>query len=135
MSTGANPHILVVDDDPLTRRMLEILLKSEGYATTTAADGLEAAAYAATDRYDLVITDYFMPERDGIELIRSLRRRVGGLRILLISAYPESEMRKAILNEEGVEFLAKPFRTADLLARVRAALIAAPQSPAAAGDS
>ncbi len=125
MTSRTAPHVLVVEDDPLTRRMLGVLLASAGITSTTAADGLEATSYAATDRFDLVITDFSMPERNGVELIRTLRHRLGGVPVLMISAYPESEIRKEGLDDAGVEFVAKPFRTADLLAKVRAALAGA----------
>lgn len=112
-------HILVTDDDAEMRKWIDALLADAGYRVTTAADGLEAASYAATDHFDLLITDFAMPERNGVELIRSLRRHAPVARILLVSAYGEAEIRRAGLDDPDVTFLAKPLERESFLARVR----------------
>lgn len=78
-------RILVIDDEPLVREMLEVRLSRGGHEVVVAADGDKAMALHRKDPADLVITDIFMPEKDGIETIQEMLRDNPDLRIIAIS--------------------------------------------------
>ena len=77
--------ILVIDDDPQVRELLSRVLEREGYDTCVAADGAEGLDVAREQRPDLVITDIFMPEREGLTTIMDLKRIRPGMGIIAIS--------------------------------------------------
>ncbi|MGB6540064.1 MAG: response regulator [Xanthobacteraceae bacterium] len=68
------PHILVIDDDKLVREATQILLRARGYEVSVAADGKSGIAAAEAGRFDVVIVDLFMPEMDGLSVMRAIRR-------------------------------------------------------------
>jgi CheY-like chemotaxis protein len=118
--------ILVVDDDPGLREILELALYSEGYSVLVARDGLEALATIEDELPSLVLLDWMMPRLDGPGFARELDRR--GLRgrvpILLLTAANGAEERAAQISAESV--LAKPFELPDLLGEVDRLAGAAP---------
>ena len=84
--TVSHPHILVVDDDPDMLRSLTVLLESCGYTVAVAEDGSSALQQLASDRKtDVVLTDLYMPNTDGLELILALREAQGALPIVAMS--------------------------------------------------
>ena len=78
-------RILVIDDEPLVRQMLEVRLTRAGHEVVTAPDGEEAIAVHNSQAAELVITDIFMPEKDGLETIQELRRETPELKIIAVS--------------------------------------------------
>jgi signal transduction histidine kinase/ActR/RegA family two-component response regulator len=120
---GQGPRMLVVDDDPLVLRFICTVLDGAGFCTRSAAGAAEAlVAYTAPgEPFRLVLADVAMPQMNGYELVRRLRRHDSDVNVLFIS----SEARPAgALDEEMVRYplLAKPFRAEGLLQAVRAAL-------------
>ena len=115
-----NEHVLVVDDDPPVRRMLERTLAAEGHAVTTAADG--GAALAAVERAapDLVILDVAMPGIDGLAVTQRLRGKGVTAPILLLTARDAVSDRVEGLDAGADDYLTKPFAVEELIARVRA---------------
>jgi len=118
----AAPAILVVDDDPPIRRMLERTLAAEGYGVRTAADG--GAALAAVERSvpDLIVLDVAMPGVDGLAVARRLRGKGLGMPILMLTARDGVPDRVAGLDAGADDYLVKPFAVQELSARVRALL-------------
>ena len=114
--------ILVVDDDGPVRRMLERTLAAEGYDVSGAVDG--GAALAAIERAapDLLVLDVGLPGLDGLAVCRRLRSKGLGLPILLLTARGAVPDRVAGLDAGADYYLAKPFATEELIARVRALL-------------
>jgi two-component system, OmpR family, response regulator MprA len=114
--------VLVVDDDPPIRRMLERTFSAEGYAVATAADG--GAALAAVERSapDLIVLDVAMPGLDGLAVCRRLRRAGHALPILLLTARDAVADRVAGLDAGADDYVVKPFAPEELLARARALL-------------
>jgi two-component system, OmpR family, KDP operon response regulator KdpE len=113
--------VLAVDDDKPILRLLEITLHSEGFRVVTAESGEEAVVQAATSRPDLVILDLGLPDMDGAEVLRRIREWSSVAVLILSARSAESEIVGA-LDGGADDYLVKPFRTAELLARVRAAL-------------
>jgi two-component system response regulator MprA len=115
-------HLLIVDDDPPIRRMLERTLAAEGYDVTVAADG--GAGLAAVERSlpDLIILDVAMPGLDGLAMARRLRAKGLPVPILFLTARDSISDRVDGFDAGGDDHLVKPFAVPELLVRVRALL-------------
>lgn len=112
--------ILIAEDDQHIREGLDHLLRTEGYATCTAADGAEALTLFASEAPDFVLLDIMMPKMDGYQVCREIRRQVETIPIIFISAKSE-EIDKVIGLELGADdFIMKPFGTREVIARIRA---------------
>jgi len=114
-------RILVVDDDPHLREVLRYSLAREGYQVSEAVDGLAALERLAQDRFDLVVLDVLMPELDGLEVCRQLRR-ISDVPIVFLSSKGEEIDRVLGLEMGGDDYLTKPFSPRELVSRVRAVL-------------
>jgi two-component system, OmpR family, KDP operon response regulator KdpE len=123
--TRTLPLILVVDDDPSIRQTLVRELALAGYDAIAAADGVAGGELFAERRPDLVITDLAMPNMNGIELCRQLRK-VSQVPILVLSVRGEERSKIEALDSGADDYITKPFSTGELLARIRAALRRAP---------
>jgi signal transduction histidine kinase len=119
--------ILVVEDDPRVRTVTVRALRAAGHRVLVAGNGSEALGIAAGEpgAVHLVVTDVVMPGMSGRAVVDALRARRPGLRALFVSGYPQEVIARRGVLEGGVEFLAKPFTPAVLVARVRALLDAA----------
>ncbi|MEW1654139.1 MULTISPECIES: response regulator transcription factor [unclassified Streptomyces] len=120
--TALQRTVLVVEDDPGVRSTLDQLLRFEGYRVRVACDGLEALGLLEQERPDLAVVDVVMPGLDGLGLCRMLRRRGDRLPILVLTARHEVGDRVAGLDAGADDYLAKPFATEELFARIRALL-------------
>src|SRR4051812_17960317 len=116
------PRVLVVEDEPKMRRILQRDLAAEGYDVTAAATGDEGQAALAGGGFDAVVLDWLLPGRDGLEVLTDLRRTGSRVPVLLLTARDAVEDRVAGLDRGADDYLVKPFATAELLARVRALL-------------
>jgi two-component system OmpR family response regulator len=114
-------HVLIVDDEAHIREVVEYALRREGFRVTIAVDGQAALALAASDPPDLVVLDVMLPEIDGLEVCRALRRR-SRAPIVFLSARAEEVDRIVGLEIGGDDYLTKPFSPRELVARVRAVL-------------
>jgi two-component system response regulator MprA len=115
-------HVLVVDDDPPIRRMLERTLAADGYAVDAAADGGAALASVERSAPDLVVLDIARPGMDGLTVCRRLRQAGFALPILFLTARDAVHDRVIGLDAGADDYLVKPFAAEELLARVRALL-------------
>lgn len=114
-------RILIVDDEPSITEFVSYALKREGYAPDVVANGEDAFALAAKNKYDLFILDIMLPGMDGYELCRRLRAKTT-VPVLFLSAR-DTELDKVVgLEIGGDDYLAKPFGVRELIARVRALL-------------
>jgi signal transduction histidine kinase len=113
--------ILVVDDDRLNVRILSNILKSEGYALADASSGEEALEVYETFSPDLVLLDVIMPGINGFDACREIRKRHGdsSAPIIFITAKSESDDIVEGLSAGGIDYLPKPFRAKEALARIR----------------
>ena len=122
--------ILIIDDEVQIRRLLEITLSSNGYKIISAASGKEGITKAVTHTPVLIILDLGLPDDDGLEILKSLREWYQKSIIILSVRSSEEDIVKA-LDCGANDYLTKPFRTGELLARIRASIR---QKPGAADN-
>lgn len=115
-------HILVVDDDKNTRRLMQAVLEADGYTVLTACDGEQALALMDTEHVDLVVLDVMMPNMDGYEFTRELRQSNSELPILMVSAKQLPADRKQGFLVGTDDYMTKPVDTEEMLLRIRALL-------------
>jgi two-component system KDP operon response regulator KdpE len=113
--------ILIIDDEVQIRRLLEISLTSSGYKTIFASDGKGGIASAATHSPSLIILDLGLPDIDGLDLLVKLREWFTKPIIVLTVRNSEDDIISA-LDKGANDYLTKPFRSGELLARVRTAI-------------
>ncbi|MBV8520100.1 MAG: response regulator transcription factor [Acidobacteria bacterium] len=114
-------RILLVEDDPKTRSMVELYLQRDGYEVATAADGVRALELAREREPHLVILDLMLPRLDGFAVCRALRE-AGGPAVIMVTARSTEEDTLAGLDLGADDYVTKPFSPRELMARVRAVL-------------
>ena len=121
--SGSGMRLLVVENDPAALRVLSVYLERDGHTVMPASNGREALQVALEKRPQVVVTDWAMPEMDGLEMVRALRRSDEGQRMQVILLTEKSEEQRVIeAFDAGIdEFINRPFNPRILLARVRAA--------------
>ena len=113
--------ILVIDDEVQIRRLLEITLSSNGFRISEAGNGKEGLIAAATHHPALIILDLGLPDTDGIEILKKIREWYQKPVIILSVKNSEDDIISALDNGAN-DYLTKPFKTGELLARIRVAL-------------
>lgn len=113
--------ILVIDDEVQIRRLLEITLSSNGFKISEAGTGREGLVFAATHHPALIILDLGLPDIDGIEILKKIREWYQKPIIILSVKNSEDDIINALDNGAN-DYLTKPFKTGELLARIRVAL-------------
>jgi DNA-binding response OmpR family regulator len=114
--------ILVVEDDRKLAQFVQRVLAEAGLTADICADGAQALAQVAVETYDAVLLDWTLPGMDGLELCREVRRRGLSTPVMMISARERVEQRVLALESGADDYLVKPFKMAELVARVRALL-------------
>src|SRR5204862_2945916 len=128
------PQVLVVDDEPNIRELVQVALKFHGCAVSTAADGMDAIRQAEALRPDLIVLDVVMPDLDGFEVCRRLRAMGNEVPVIFLTARDTSSDTVTGLALGGDDYVTKPFSVEALVARVRAVLRRAARS-GASGDA
>jgi DNA-binding response OmpR family regulator len=115
-------RILIVEDEPAIAFTLENDLEAEGYEIAVVADGVEAVRRALSEPFDLILLDVMLPNKDGFEVCRELRR--GGLttRIIMLTAKTQEAEKILGLDMGADDYVTKPFSPRELRARIRAML-------------
>ncbi len=121
-------RILIAEDTPQIVRFLTKGLRAEGHATTAVDDGDLAFELALTGQFDLMLLDLGLPGRDGLSVLTELRRRRVRLPIIVLTARGSSEDVVAGLDGGADDYMSKPFRLPELLARVRLRLRSEPSA-------
>ncbi|QFG68014.1 MtrAB system response regulator MtrA [Ornithinimicrobium pratense] len=114
-------RVLVVDDDQALAEMLGIVLRKEGYEVATCGDGARALPMIRQFRPDLVLLDVMLPSMDGVEVCRLLRAE-SGVPVVMLTARTDTKDVVAGLEAGADDYVVKPFKPQELLARVRARL-------------
>lgn len=124
----ADAHILIVDDDGQLRQLVAKFLRGQGYRVTGVRDGREMNDTLKLVVFDLIILDVMLPGPSGLDLCRELRK-ISSTPIMMLTAKGDETDRVVGLELGADDYLAKPFSTRELLARVRALLRRASVSP------
>lgn len=115
------PEILIIDDEPQIRKLLEISLESNDYKVISAENAKQGILLAANHAPDLILLDLGLPDKSGHEVLKELRTWFNKAIIILSVINNENDIVSA-LDNGATDYLTKPFRTAELLARIRVAL-------------
>jgi DNA-binding NtrC family response regulator len=114
--------VLIIDDEAAIRESLQTLLEFEGYSVDTASDGMEGLQRIAERPFDLVLLDFALPERNGIEILQEIRERDAELPVIMITAYGTVENAVNAMQAGATNFIQKPWDNEKLLADVRTAV-------------
>lgn len=117
----ADKEVLIIDDEPQIRKLLDISLVSNGYSVIKASNAQQGLDAAAAHTPDIIILDLGLPDEDGHSVLKSLRTWFTNPIIILSVQDSESEIIHA-LDSGANDYMCKPFRTGELLARIRSAL-------------
>jgi two-component system alkaline phosphatase synthesis response regulator PhoP len=117
-----NPKLLLAEDEPSLAMVLSDRLEREGYSVVVVHDGIAAVNTALRTPFDLVVLDVMMPGKNGFEVCRELRAQGLNVPILMLTARGEVGDKVAGLKSGADDYLAKPFDTSELLARIEALL-------------
>lgn len=112
--------ILIVEDDELLQKGLNLAMSGEGYAVDCAANAAQATAFMRSGQYSLVVLDLGLPDRDGADLLQQWRKEQIDLPVLILTARDALEDRVEGLDAGADDYLVKPFALVELKARVRA---------------
>ena len=132
------PHttrVLVVDDERGARMALEVPLRLSGYDVVAVANGREAVTLGQAKRFDVVLTDIFMPGMTGLEVVREFRRMSPDTKIIAITAQGSLEIALQAIEEGAFDFIAKPFEIDEVLALVGRAAHHSQTAQAASSES
>jgi CheY-like chemotaxis protein len=117
------PTILLVDDDPLIRGLAQELLEHLGYRVETAGDGTEALKkYQTMGQVDLVLLDYFLPDKNGRQVLKDFKALDARARVLMASGFFSFQEAARLRDEGALGLIYKPYRLTDLESRIQAAL-------------
>jgi two-component system, OmpR family, response regulator len=126
---GFIPKVLVVDDEPNIRELVQVALKFHGCAVTSGATGADALRRAEADRPDLIVLDVLLPDIDGFEVCRRLRAAGNEVPVIFLTARDTTSDTVTGLALGGDDYVTKPFSVESLVARVRAVLRRARRQP------
>jgi len=115
-------RILIVDDEALVCWSLSRALQEEGYEVSTVQSGEEALDIMTECKFDLVVTDLRLPQLNGMDLLREIKRRFPQCKVLMISAFGTPKVRDEAMKEGVLQFFDKPFDIKELRESVRSAL-------------
>jgi DNA-binding NtrC family response regulator len=115
-------RVMIIDDEAAIRESLQILLEDEGYEVVNANDGEEGLSLLDTQAVDLVLLDFQLPDRNGLEILKDIRERDPEMAVIMITAYGTPENAVAAIQGGAANFIAKPWSNEKLQADVRAAI-------------
>ena len=119
--TTTAPPVLVIEDEPQIRRLIQLTLESSGFKVHQAASGEEGLSRTATDRPEAVVLDLGLPDQDGLDVLKAIRSR-SSVPVLILSVRNSEQDVISCLNAGADDYLMNPFRHGELVARVKAAI-------------
>jgi DNA-binding response OmpR family regulator len=119
-----SPTVLIVEDDPVILRLLEVNFELEGFTVLLAHDGAEGIEVAQAKRPDVIVSDIMMPRTSGLELVAAIRGddATRAIPVVLLSAKAQTADLKAGIDAGADDYVTKPFEPLDLVDRVNALL-------------
>ena len=128
------PHILFVDDEQLLHGLFERLFARHGIKVTSCSSATHAMEALKNGAFDLVVTDFMMPDVDGLDLLAHIRENYPATKVVMITAHANVQHAVRTMKTGAVDYIPKPFSTTELVERVQKCLeVEAPPAPAAAG--
>jgi two-component system, OmpR family, KDP operon response regulator KdpE len=121
VNMSGDQFILTIDDEPQILRLLQLVLEKDGYRVMSAATGEEGVLRVRTNAFALVILDLGLPDMDGMEVLKHIRR-ISRVPVIILSVRSGETEIIGALDNGADDYLTKPFRTGELLARVRVCL-------------
>ncbi len=118
-TVGRPAHILIVDDEPAIGALFKESLEGKGYQVTTTTSSREALELVSKAHFDLIFLDLVMPEIDGSELLRRIKKIDGQVPVAIITGYPDSDLMKKAMTHGPFLVMNKPFNSNDILKVVR----------------
>ncbi len=115
-------HVLVVDDEEDVRETLSSVLKNLNYIPFVASNGKEALEVIKNEHIDVVLSDLYMPEMDGIELLKRVRSENNKIVFLMITAHPTIETAVEAIKKGAYDYLSKPFHIEEVRLKINRAL-------------
>jgi two-component system, OmpR family, response regulator len=132
------PRVLVIDDEPNIRELVQVALRFHGCAVTLGASGKDALSLAASEKPDLIVLDVMLPDADGFEVCRRLRASGDEVPVIFLTARDTTSDTVTGLTLGGDDYITKPFSVDTLVARIRAVLrrtaLQAARDPGATGS-
>jgi DNA-binding response OmpR family regulator len=121
------PRILIAEDEPRLAAFLEKGLRAQGFTTTVVSDGAAASAMAQDEEFDLLVLDLGLPGKPGAEVLRDMRLAGSRMPVLILTARDDIDSTVAGFEGGADDYVTKPFRFEELLARIRARLREQPE--------
>ena len=113
-------RILLAEDEVALNKALSKILKRSGYVVDSVYDGEDALLYLESDIYDIAVLDVMMPKTDGLTVLKTIRERKNTVPVIILTAKSETEDKISGLDLGADDYITKPFKTEELLARLRA---------------
>lgn len=116
------PHLLFVDDENLLHNLFERLFSRHGFDVTCSASAIKAIELLKENEYDLVVTDFMMPDMDGFALLGHIREHYPTTRVIMVTAHANVQHAVRMMQHGVVDYIPKPFTAAELVERVKSTL-------------
>jgi DNA-binding NtrC family response regulator len=122
-------HILFVDDEQLLHGLFERLFSRHGIKITTCMSAMQAVEELKHGQFDLVVTDFMMPDMDGLELLAHIRQEYPRTRVIMITAHANVQHAVRTMKNGAIDYIPKPFSTTELVDRVQKVLAEKVEEP------
>jgi two-component system NtrC family response regulator len=119
MHMDGQPRILVIDDDENIRKVLEVILRDQGYGVDTVSTGSEAVKKTQKNHYDLMLIDIRLPDMEGTELLTKVRDTTPKIRKVMVTGYPTLQNAVAAVNKGADAYVMKPFDVEKMLDTIK----------------
>ena len=112
-------RVLIAEDEPRIASFLEKGLRAKGYTTTIATNGIKVLSIASDNNFDLLLLDLGLPDRDGLAILKELRKQGATLPIIILTARDDIQDKITGLQSGADDYITKPFRFEELVTRIR----------------